>query len=158
MGYSIPLVDYKSRILLADGTYKGILETAEGFVVQDLNKGTNFGIYGSLEKALIMAAAYQLNLLSETPQPAPKSTAKPRSMPTLIEAPSDNPDNSTLMSFEAYCALFANPKNKSGYRFITDQSESTGWVILKEGRSEYGRYGSVQEALQEAFAVKLNLN
>ncbi|EET47548.1 hypothetical protein TR2A62_1063 [Thalassobium sp. R2A62] len=61
------------------------------------------------------------------------------------------------MSYEEYCKHFENFKNKSGYRFITDQSESTGWVILKEGRSEYGRYGSVEDALREAYGAGLNL-
>ena len=149
MAYNLALVDYKQRMLLPDGSYKGILETSEGWVVQDLSKGINFGVYGSLEKALIMAHAYKLNLLQSTVSDSP--------MAPIIQAP----DNSTTippeMSFEAYCALFANPKNKSGYRFITDQSESTGWVILKDGRSEYGRYGSVQEALDEAYKHNLNL-
>ena len=158
MGFNQALVDYQSRIKLPDGSYKGILETAEGWVVQDLSKGINFGVYGSLEKALIMAHAYKLNLLTETSQTAPESNTKDSPMTSPIQAPQDNPDTSTEMSFEEYSALFANPKNKSGFKFITDQSESTGWVILKEGRSEYGRYNSVQEALEEAFAVKLNLN
>jgi hypothetical protein len=158
MAYKLALADYKQLILLPDGSYKGILETEDGWVVQNLHNGTVFGVYGSLEKALIMASAYQLNLLSETPKPVTESNVSDSQMAPIIQDPKDTSDNSTEMSFEAYCALFANPKNKSGYRFITDQSESTGWVILKEGRSEYGRYGSVQEALQEAFAVKLNLN
>jgi hypothetical protein len=158
MGFNQALVDYQSRIKLPDGSYKGVLETEDGWVVQDLSKGINFGVYGSLEKALIMAHAYKLNLLSETPKPAPEGIVSGSPMPTSIEDPDNSTDNTSEMSFEAYCALFENPKNKSGYRFITDQSESSGWVILKEGRSEYGRYNSVQEALEEAFAVKLNLN
>ena len=79
---------------------------------------------------------------------------------TRISEPSRSTAGAELrreLSFEAYCAMFANPKNKSGYRFITDQTESTGWVILKDGRSEYGRYSSVQEALEEAFKANLNL-
>ena len=158
MGYALPLLDYKSRILLEDGSYKGILETADGWVVQDLSKGINFGVYATLEKALVMAHAYKLNILSETPQPAPESNVSGNPMTPPIQDLQDTPDPSTEMSFEAYCALFANPKNKSGYRFITDQSDSTGWVILKDGRSEYGRYSSVHEALEEAYKAKLNLN
>ena len=156
MGFNQALVDYQSRIKLPDGSYKGVLETEDGWVVQDLSKGINFGIFGSFEKALIMAHAYKLNLLSEAPQPAPESIVSGNPMADPIQAPTDSPANSTEMSFEAYCALFANPKNKAGYRFITDQSESTGWVILKDGRSEYGRYGSVQEALEEAYKANLN--
>ena len=158
MGFSIPLLDYQSRITLPDGSLKGIKETSDGWVVQDLSKGINFGVYGSLEKALIMAHAYRLNLLSETTQTAPESNAKDNSMASPIQDLQDTSDNSPEMSFDEYCALFANPKNKSGYRYITDQSESTGWVILKEGRSEYGRYGSVKDALEEAYNAKLNLN
>jgi hypothetical protein len=158
MGFNQALVDYQSRIKLPDGSYKGILETEDGWVVQDLSKGINFGVYGSLEKALIMAHAYKLNLLTETTQTAPESNTKDSPMTSTIQAPAASPDTSTEMSFEEYSALFANPKNKSGFKFIVDQSESVGWVILKEGRSEYGRYNSVQEALEEAFSVKLNLN
>ena len=62
---------------------------------------------------------------------------------------------SPFLSFDS--KLFANPKNKSGYKFIVDKSGSLGWVILKEGTSEYGRYGSVEEALEEAFKANLNL-
>jgi hypothetical protein len=79
-------------------------------------------------------------------------------MTSTIQAPAASPDTSTEMSFEEYSALFANPTNRSGFKFIVDQSESTGWVILKDGRSEYGRYGSVQEALEEAYKANLNLN
>jgi len=60
--------------------------------------------------------------------------------------------------FEEYCKLFEQPKNKSGYKFITDQTESSGWVILKEGGSEYGRFSSVKEALEEAHKAGLNLS
>lgn len=157
MGYKLALTDYVQKITLPDGSYKGVQETSEGWVVKNLHKGTNFGIYGSLEKALIMAGAYGLNLLSDSPQPATESTPSTLLMPTPIEAPTDSSDNSAEMSFEAYCSLFAEPKNKSGYRFITDKLDSTGWVILKDGRSEYGRYSSVQEALTEAYKVGLNL-
>jgi hypothetical protein len=80
-----------------------------------------------------------------------------KSAVVVLTGSEDTPDNLTETSFEAYCALFSNPKNKSGYRFITDQTESTCWVILKDGRSEYGRYSSVQEALEEAFKANLNL-
>lgn len=106
-----------------------------------------------------MGHAYKLNLLStpEDPQPAHVSNTSDSPMADPIQAPKDTPDNSPLMSFEEYCEHFANPKNKSGYRFLTDQTDSTGWVILKDGRSEYGRYGSVQEALEEAFKANLNL-
>ena len=157
MGFSIPLADYKSRILLPNGSLKGILETPEGWVVQDLHTGTNFGVADSFDKAVLLAHAFKLNLPSETSQPAPESNVSASPMADPIEDATDSTDIAPEMSFEAYCALFANPKNKSGYRFITDQSDSTGWVILKDGRSEYGRYGSVQEALEEAYNAKLNL-
>ena len=153
MAYNLALLDYKQRMLLPDGSYKGILETAEGFILQDLHRGVNVGVSDSFDKALLLGHAYKLNLL----QSIPESNVSDSPMPTPIQSPKDTPDNLTETSFEAYCALFANPKNKSGYRFITDQSESTGWVILKDGRSEYGRYSSVQEALEEAFKANLNL-
>ena len=80
-----------------------------------------------------------------------------KSAVVVLTGSEDTPNNRTEMSFEAYCALFANPKNKSGYKYIVDKSGSLGWVILKEGTSEYGRYGSVEEALEEAFKANLNL-
>ena len=61
------------------------------------------------------------------------------------------------MSFEDYCELFKQPKNKSGYKFITDKSETTGWFILWDGRSHYGLYQTLQDALQEAYRAGLNL-
>ena len=153
MAYNLALLDYKQRMLLPDGSYKGILETSDGFILQDLHRGVNVGVCDSFDKALLLGHAYKLNLLQSTPE----SNTSDSSMGVAIQAPKDTPDNLTETSFEAYCALFTNPKNKSGYRFITDQTESTGWVILKDGRSEYGRYGSVQEALEEAFKANLNL-
>jgi hypothetical protein len=177
MSFKVALLDYKQLISLPDGSYKGIKETSDGWDVQDLHKGTNFGVYGSLDKAVIMASAYGLNLL----QPVPESTPTRPLMPAPIKAgiPLVSPHPTTppttaqgdphrsptgaglgwdlIMSFEAYCALFANPKNKSGYKYIVDKSGSLGWVILKEGTSEYGRYASVQEALQEAYQHNLNL-
>ena len=156
MGYFLPMLDYKQAILLPDGSYKGILETDEGWLVQDLHKGTNFGIYGSLEKALVMAHAYGLNLLHSAPEVSQSDNegiVSTPSMATPTETPKEAPDT----QFADYCEQFANPKNKSGYKFIVDQTESTGWVILKEGRSEYERYSTVQEALEEAYKVGLNL-
>ena len=157
MAYSLALVDYKSRILLANGTYKGIVQTEDGWVVQDLNRGVNFGIYGSLEKALIMAHAYKLNVLSEAPQPAHVSNTSDSPMPTPIEAPATPSTTTPEMSFEAYCALFANPKAKSGFKYIADFSESKGHYVLKEGRSVYGTYATVEDALQDGYKNHLNL-
>lgn len=161
MSFKLALLDYKQMISLPDNSYKGIQETAEGWLVQDLNKGTNFGIYGSLDKALIMASAYGLNLYSpvvpEASKPAPEGTPTDGPIPTPIQHLATSPTTDPLMSFEAYCALFENPKNKSGYKFIVDKSASLGWVILKEGTSEYGRYASVEEALQDAYQHNLNL-
>jgi hypothetical protein len=177
MSFKLALLDYKQLISLPDGSYKGITETSDGWVVQDLHKGTNFGVYGSLDKAVIMAHAYSLNLLQPVPESTPtdsplvalikhpklshKSRPSPAPVGLLCGAPrvltTDTPDNSAAMPFETYCSLLENPKNKSGYKFIVDKSGSLGWVILKEGTSEYGRYASVQEALEEAYKHNLNL-
>ena len=153
MSFKLALLDYKQLISLPSGGYKGILETSEGFILQDLSRGVNVGVCDSFDKALLLGHAYKLNLL----QSIPESNVSDSPMGVAIQDPKDTPDNLTEMSFEPYCALFANPKNKSGYKFITDKLESSGWVILKDGRSEYGRYSSVQEALEEAFKANLNL-
>lgn len=151
MGYKQSLADYKSRIRLPDGSYKGVLKEPEAEIwgLLDENTGKQVGWFTSEDAVLHHGHAYGLNLLQSATENASESLP--------IATPTQQPEETPEMSYEEYCKHFENPKNKSGYRFITDQSESTGWVILKEGRSEYGRYGSVEDALREAYGAGLNL-
>ena len=64
--------------------------------------------------------------------------------------------NSLGLTLEEYASLFVQKKNISGYKYITDKTESTGWVELKEGSSIYGSYSSVEDALEEAWQLNLN--
>ena len=160
MGYVMPPFVYRKRMRLPNGGYRGITQTLEGWVVEDLATGTVFGCYSSLEQGLMVGHAYGLNLFHSAPetlQSATESTPSTLSMTPPILGPEGVSSEHSGCGFEDYCKHFENPKNVSSFKFIVDQTGSTGWVILKEGRSEYGRYSSVKEALVEAYRVGLNL-
>ena len=134
MAYKLPLLDYKNLIKLPDGSYKGIQETVGGFVVQDLHKGTNFGVRDSLDGAVLLAHSYGLNLHSPAvqgaPQPARVSTPADSPMGVAIKSLATPPTPTPMMSFEAYCALFTNPNNKSGVIGGAILDHSSGGIVL----------------------------
>lgn len=137
MGFKMDLVVYKHRIKLPDNSYKGLSYTSEGWLVQDLEKGVSHGFFQRREAALMYAHSLNLNLLSDTE--------------------GAEPEKRNGLTFEEYCAKFASPKNKSGYKFVIDQSDSMGRVILKEGKHFFNSYCDVESALDDAWRAGLNL-
>ena len=135
MGYSMNLLDYIRAIRIKSGTFRGIREHYDGtFTVVDeaKDKVVQAGLT-SRGAALQLAKSLGLNLLR-----------------------SSEDKNRAGLTRADYCRLFENKKNRSGYKYVVDKLESSGWVELREGQSVFGKFSSVEEALTEAWTHNLN--